>query len=63
MRDPRIRSSRNDENIGAARNGNRTIQLATGQYFKWAHHDDLCAPEFLARCVEVLEQHPTVVLC
>ena len=28
-RDPRIRYSRNNENIGAARNGNRTIQLAT----------------------------------
>ena len=62
-RDPRIRYSRNDENIGPARNGNRTIQLATGEYFKSAHHDDLCAPEFLARCIEVLEQHPTVVLC
>ena len=62
-RDPRIRYSRNDENIGSARNGNRTIQLATGEYFKSAHHDDLCAPEFLARCIEVLEQHPAAVLC
>lgn len=62
-RDSRIRYSRNDENIGSARNGNRTIQLATAKYFKSAHHDDLCAPEFLARCVEVLEQHPATILC
>ncbi len=62
-RDPRIRYSRNDENIGAARNSNRTVELATGQYFKWAHHDDLCAPEFLLRCVQVLEQQPAAVLC
>lgn len=45
-RDPRIHYSRNGENLGAARNSNRTVELATGQYFKWAHHDDLCAPEF-----------------
>jgi len=62
-RDPRIRYSRNNENIGAARNGNRTIQLAANKYFKWAHHDDLCAPEFLARCVQDLEQHAAGVLC
>ncbi|MFH0341951.1 MAG: glycosyltransferase family 2 protein [Chromatiales bacterium] len=62
-RDLRIRYSRNNENIGCARNSNRTIQLAASKYFKWAHHDDLCAPEFLARCVQVLEQHPAGVLC
>lgn len=62
-RDSRIRYSRNEENIGGARNHNRTIHLAAGRYFKWAHADDLCAPEFLARCVEVLEQCATVVLC
>lgn len=33
-RDPRIRYYRNQQNIGAAPNFNRTFELATGMYFK-----------------------------
>jgi len=62
-RDPRIRYSRNEENIGGARNFNRTFELARGKYFRWAAHDDTCQPEFIERCVEVLERDPGVVLC
>ena len=47
-RDARIRLTENAKNLGAARNFNRTFELATGDYFKWAAHDDVCAPEFLA---------------
>ncbi len=61
-RDKRIRYHRNSANLGAARNFNRVFQLSSGQYFKWVAADDLCVPEFLARCVEVLEAEPTVVL-
>jgi hypothetical protein len=39
------------------------FELATGEYFKWAAHDDVCRPEFLRRCVEVLDREPEVVLC
>ena len=60
--DPRIRYFRNEENLGASRNFNRVFQLSSGEYFKWAAHDDLCAPEFVARCVEVLESDDSVVL-
>jgi len=62
-RDERIRYYRNDNNVGAAKNFNQTFELATGKYFKWAAHDDICAPEFMARCVEVLDRDPAVVLC
>jgi glycosyltransferase involved in cell wall biosynthesis len=62
-RDERIRYYRNDKNLGAAQNFNRVFQLSSGEYFKWAAHDDALAPEFLARCVEVLDQNPHVVLC
>jgi len=62
-RDPRIRYYRNETNLGAARNYNRTFELSTGEYFKWAAHDDLLAPTFLERCVEVLDNQPSVVLC
>ena len=62
-RDQRIRYHRNETNIGAARNFNQVYRLSTGKYFKWAAYDDTCAPDFLARCVEVLERDPEVVLC
>jgi glycosyltransferase involved in cell wall biosynthesis len=62
-RDSRIRYYRNETNLGAARNFNRVFSLAGGEYFKWWAHDDLCGAEFLARCVEVLDSDPTVVLC
>ena len=57
-RDDRIRHFRNDTNIGAAQNFNRVFQLARGQFFKWAAHDDECYPTMLRRCVEVLELAP-----
>jgi glycosyltransferase involved in cell wall biosynthesis len=62
-KDVRIRYYRNPENIGAAPNYNRVFKLARGQYFKWAAHDDLCTPHYLERCVEILDRHPSVVLC
>src|SRR3954470_1068595 len=40
-RDPRVRYHRNEQNVGAAPNFNRALALSTGQYFKWAAHDDL----------------------
>ena len=62
-RDRRIRYQRNERNIGAVGNFNRTLDLASGEYFKWAAHDDWCAPEFLSRCVDVLDDDPSIVLC
>lgn len=62
-RDRRIKYYRNERNIGGHKNFNRVFQLATGEYFRWATHDDLCAPESLERCIEVLEQNSDVVLC
>lgn len=61
--DPRIRIHQFDENEGAAINYNKTVELARGRYFKWAAHDDVCAPTFLEKCIDVLEEEPDVVLC
>lgn len=61
-RDHRIRYARSDRNIGSVRNFNRAFELATGEYFRWFSADDLAAPESLARCVEVLDAEPAVVL-
>jgi len=62
-KDQRIRYRRNPTNIGAARNFNLLFQLSLGEYFKWAAHDDICAPDYLSRCVDILDNHPSVVLC
>lgn len=62
-KDGRFHYHRNPENIGAARNFNRTFELASGEYFKWCAADDLIAPAYLEKCVAVLEADPTVALC
>jgi glycosyltransferase involved in cell wall biosynthesis len=62
-KDKRIRYYRNAKNIGAVKNFNRVFELSSGKYFKWVAHDDLLAPGFLQRCVQVLDEDPTVVLC
>jgi glycosyltransferase involved in cell wall biosynthesis len=61
-KDRRIRYFRQPRNLGAAANYNLLARLSERPYFKWAAHDDLLAPGFLAACVEVLERDRTVVL-
>ena len=60
--DRRVRYIRNDKNVGVARNYNRLFELSDGRYFKWAPHDDRLSPEFLARCVEVLDTDAGVAI-
>ena len=62
-RDSRIRYFRETTNQGVVRNFNRAFELARGEYFKWAAHDDLHAPTFLQRCVDVLDREPSIILC
>ncbi len=61
--DDRVKYYRNDRNRGAAWNYNRVFYLSTGEYFKWAAHDDLCGPEFLESCTRVLDHDPGIILC
>ena len=60
--DPRMRYVRHATNIGLGRNFRSGLERATGEYFKWATHDDPLGPEFLARCIDVLDRDPSVVL-
>jgi glycosyltransferase involved in cell wall biosynthesis len=62
-RDSRIRYYRQADNRGAIWNYNHVFELSRAMYFKWASHDDLCAPTFLERCVEQLDNNPEIVLC
>lgn len=60
--DNRVKYYRNSENLGASANYIRVFNLAKGQYFKWAAHDDICLSNFLANCVEALDRDTSVVL-
>jgi glycosyltransferase involved in cell wall biosynthesis len=62
-KDPRVRYSRNENNIGAVQNWYRTLDLSTGEYYASAAHDDLYHPEYMKKCIEILDQKPDVVLC
>lgn len=59
----RVTYVRSETNVGAAPNFNRAFEATRGEYFKWCACDDLIAPEFIARCVEVLDERPDVVVC
>lgn len=52
QRDSRIRLVRNDTNLGLVGNWERCITLASGEFVKFAFHDDVLYP----RCVEALVQ-------
>lgn len=60
--DPRVRYIRHPSNVGASRNYNRTLELSRGEFFKWAAHDDLCAPTLVESCLAELERRPGAVL-
>lgn len=61
-RDPRIRYFRQGHNIGASLNFNRVFQPGDAPYFKWAAHDDVLLPDYLRRCVELLEHDPGLAI-
>jgi glycosyltransferase involved in cell wall biosynthesis len=61
-KDERVRYVRNRENLGAAYNYNQTFHLSSGMYFKWAAHDDAIRPQFLDRCVEILDRDSSAVI-
>lgn len=62
-RNPRLRYHRQPRNLGAGPNYDECFRLARGRFFKWAAHDDLLAPDYLARTVAALEAAPDAVLC
>lgn len=61
--DPRIEYFRHEKNMGAAPNFNFCVEQATGKYFKWMSHDDLCKPTYLEKCVAILEADAEIALC
>lgn len=53
--DPRIRLSRNTQNLGMGQNWNNSVSRARGKYVKLLCGDDLLEPQCLARQVAALE--------
>lgn len=61
-KDARIRYTRAERNRGASWNFNHVLEQSRGHYFKWASANDLHDPEYVSRCIEVLDRRPEVVL-
>lgn len=57
-RDPRVRYLRQPTNTGAAANYNLVFRESHGDYFRWASHDDVSAPNHLERCLEAYSSAP-----
>jgi glycosyltransferase involved in cell wall biosynthesis len=62
-KDPRVRYSRMETNLGSSVNFNRVFQLSNSPYFSWASGHDTRHETFIARCLQILEQDASVVLC
>ena len=62
-KDPRIKYHQNSTNLGPAKNYNLVFERSQGKYFKWASYDDLYRPNYLEKCVDILEKDDSIVLC
>lgn len=63
--DPRIRYTRNTENIGGkdlVKQWNHSLSFATGDFVVLAADDDLYRPTFCEKCVGLVEKYPHVDL-
>lgn len=60
--DPRVVLVRNNSNLGAVGNFRRVLELARGEYFMWAAHDDTRSPDCVRLLVEELEAHPEATI-
>src|SRR5690606_2321117 len=63
QQDSRIELHRQERNLGAAPNFNHVFERSNSQYFKWAAHDDVLAPNYLQMCVARLDAEPRLTIC
>jgi len=62
-RDRRVQYHRHSRNRGVTWNFRQVVLLARGEYFLWMAHDDYLAPEYIERCLELMQANPGTVLC
>jgi hypothetical protein len=60
-RDARVRYFRHPANIGPAANYNACFRHARGEFFRWAAHDDLVAPELFQLSIDALDRDASAV--
>ena len=60
--DARIKSHRNERNIGAAAKYNKFLQPASGEFFRWSNADDLMDSELVGQTLPVLQSTPDAVI-
>lgn len=58
QRDPRLRGIRQTEDLGPADNFTYVYRNTTGEFFAWLAYDDLFAPTFHQRMVDMLRARP-----
>jgi len=61
-RDSRFHVIEQTERLGWIGNVNALLNAAEGHYFHFAFHDDLILPDYVAACVDRLENNPAAVL-
>ncbi len=61
-RDTRVRYFRQQANLGSVANFGFVLELAAGEYFMWAAHDDLKSPDFVAACLRGFDSPDLVLL-
>jgi len=49
---------RHPKNLGGSANFSSVTQLGQGKYYLWLADDDWIEPDYVAKCVAFLEQHP-----
>src|SRR5580704_9597498 len=59
----RVRVSRNRANVGAVANCQRAFWYGDAEFVMPKTADDLLAPEFVARVMAVLLEHPATAMC
>ncbi|AFZ34147.1 glycosyl transferase family 2 [Stanieria cyanosphaera PCC 7437] len=62
QQDSRITYYRHPKNIGASSNHNFLFQPGDAPYFKWAAHDDVLKPDYLEKCIALLDQNPYLAI-
>ena len=60
--DKRIKYSRNSSNLGGA-NICKVLEMAHGEFFMWAAHDDKWDKSYISKCVSKLHDYPQAVMC
>ena len=61
--DPRVRIERNPRNLGLGGNWNRCVDLATGEWLKFVHKDDVIAPTCIEALLAARRPHCPLVAC